>query len=288
MLYVGTSGYSYKEWKGSFYPATIPAKDMLSYYASRLQAVELNNTFYRLPQKSIIESWKSHVPDNFRFTMKASQLITHFKKLKDATNETRLMLKRFEAFKDRMGAVLFRLPPDMKKDINRQAFGVVDTGGATGLLGNAGVTSASTTVTMASPKDVQYIHIGDFIDILVQATGATITNGSGREVVGRNVSAGTITLDAGGGNVTTSASHGVYLAGSRANEMDGLRHITAATGTLHSINRATAGNEFWRGAVKDAGGAVVGMKLAWDLADQRARDEALASARLMPGRTDGW
>ena len=118
-LYVGTSGYSYKEWKGNFYPAKIPAKDMLSYYASRLQTVELNNTFYRLPQKSMIESWKSQVPDNFRFTMKASQLITHFKKLKDAATETRFMLKRFAAFEDRMGAVLFRLPPDMKKDIKR-------------------------------------------------------------------------------------------------------------------------------------------------------------------------
>jgi uncharacterized protein YecE (DUF72 family) len=119
MLYVGTSGYSYKEWKGSFYPAKIPATDMLSYYAARLQAVELNNTFYRLPQKSMIESWKSQVPENFRFTMKASQLITHFKKLKDAGNETRFMLKRFAAFEDHMGAVLFRLPPDMKKDIKR-------------------------------------------------------------------------------------------------------------------------------------------------------------------------
>jgi uncharacterized protein YecE (DUF72 family) len=118
-LYVGTSGYSYKEWKGSFYPEKIPAKDMLSYYASRLQAVELNNTFYRLPQQSMIESWKSQVPDNFRFTMKASQLITHFKKLKDAASETRLMLKRFAAFEDRMGAVLYRLPPDMKKDSKR-------------------------------------------------------------------------------------------------------------------------------------------------------------------------
>ena len=118
-LYVGTSGYSYKEWKGSFYPEKIPAKDMLSYYASRLQAVELNNTFYRLPQKSMIESWKSQVPENFRFSVKASQLITHFKKLKDAANETRLMLERFTAFEDRLGAVLFRLPPDMKKDVKR-------------------------------------------------------------------------------------------------------------------------------------------------------------------------
>lgn len=121
MLYVGTSGYSYKEWKGSFYPEKIPAKDMLSYYASRFEAVELNNTFYRLPQKSMIESWNAQVPDNFRFSVKASQLITHYKQLKDAANETRFMLKRISAFKDRLGVVFFRLPPDMKKDIERLA-----------------------------------------------------------------------------------------------------------------------------------------------------------------------
>src|SRR4026207_2365290 len=71
MIYVGTSGYSYKEWKGSFYPEKIAPKDMLAYYASRLQAVELNNTFYRLPQPGMVESWKSQVLDNFRFSVKA-------------------------------------------------------------------------------------------------------------------------------------------------------------------------------------------------------------------------
>jgi uncharacterized protein YecE (DUF72 family) len=117
MLYVGTSGYSYKEWKGSFYPAQIPAKDMLSYYASHLQAVELNNTFYRVPQKSMVESWNAQVPDNFRFTVKAWQRITHIKQLKDVVNDTRFMLARMSAFEDRLGAVVFRLPPEMKKDI---------------------------------------------------------------------------------------------------------------------------------------------------------------------------
>lgn len=118
-LYVGTSGFSYKEWKGSFYPATIQAKDMLSYYASRFQALELNNTFYRLPQKSLVESWKAQVPDNFRFSVKASQGITHFRRLKDAAHATRLMLERISAFDDRLGVVFFRLPPDMKKDLKR-------------------------------------------------------------------------------------------------------------------------------------------------------------------------
>jgi uncharacterized protein YecE (DUF72 family) len=118
-LYVGTSGYSYKEWKGSFYPEKIAAKDMLPYYASRLQAVELNNTFYRLPQRSMVESWKTQVPENFRFSVKASQRITHFKRLKDAAAEAQFMLETVSALEDRMGVVLFQLPPNMKKDLER-------------------------------------------------------------------------------------------------------------------------------------------------------------------------
>ena len=118
-LYAGTSGYSYKEWKGSFYPDKIAPAEMLSYYAERLPAVELNNTFYRTPRPNIIESWLSQVPGNFRFTVKASQGITHFRKLKDAGAATKLMLDNLSAFDDRLGAVLFRLPEDMKKDLNR-------------------------------------------------------------------------------------------------------------------------------------------------------------------------
>jgi uncharacterized protein YecE (DUF72 family) len=118
-LYVGTSGYSYKEWKGSFYPEKIPAKDMLPYYSARLQAVELNNTFYRLPQPAMVESWKAQVPDNFRFSVKASQRITHFKRLKDVASETQFMLQTVSALEDRLGVVLFQLPPNMKKDLER-------------------------------------------------------------------------------------------------------------------------------------------------------------------------
>ena len=118
-LYVGTSGYSYKEWKGSFYPETLPAKDMLVYYSERFRTVELNNTFYRTPKPSMIESWKSQVPENFRFSVKASQGITHFRRLKDATHPTRLMLETISALENRLGAVIFRLPSDMKKDLKR-------------------------------------------------------------------------------------------------------------------------------------------------------------------------
>jgi uncharacterized protein YecE (DUF72 family) len=119
MLYVGTSGYSYKEWKGSFYPEKIRAKDMLPYYASRLRAVELNNTFYRLPKPTMVEGWKAQVPDDFRFAVKASRRITHFKRLNDVAAQTRLMLETVSALEDRLGVVLFQLPPNMKKDIER-------------------------------------------------------------------------------------------------------------------------------------------------------------------------
>lgn len=118
-LFVGTSGYSYKEWKGSFYPEKLPAKDMLAYYATRLPAVEINNTFYRLPQKSVLENWKDQVPESFRFSVKASQRITHFKRLNDVSNETNYLLETAAALGDRLGPVLFQLPPNMKKDLPR-------------------------------------------------------------------------------------------------------------------------------------------------------------------------
>lgn len=118
-LYVGTSGYSYKEWKGSFYPEKIPAKEMLTYYATRLPAVEINNTFYRLPQKGVLENWKEQVPAGFKFSVKASQRITHFKRLKETEEETRFLLDTAAALGDRLGPVLFQLPPNMKKDLPR-------------------------------------------------------------------------------------------------------------------------------------------------------------------------
>jgi uncharacterized protein YecE (DUF72 family) len=118
-LLVGTSGYSYKEWKGSFYPEDLPAKEMLSYYASRLPAVEINNTFYRMPQRSMLENWGEQVPASFRFSIKATQRITHFKRLKDTEDETKYLLDTAAVLEDRLGVVLFQLPPNMKKDLPR-------------------------------------------------------------------------------------------------------------------------------------------------------------------------
>ncbi|MFN2533014.1 MAG: DUF72 domain-containing protein [Pyrinomonadaceae bacterium] len=118
-LYAGTSGFSYKEWKGSFYPEDLPVKEMLRYYSSHLPAVEINNTFYRLPQRTTLEGWKDQVPENFRFSVKASQRITHFKRLKDVENETKYLLETAGALGDQLGVVLFQLPPNMKKDLDR-------------------------------------------------------------------------------------------------------------------------------------------------------------------------
>src|SRR5205814_2607147 len=118
-LHVGTSGYSYKEWKGNFYPEDLPAKEMLSYYSRRLPAVEINNTFYRLPQASMIENWKEQVPADFRFSIKATQRITHIKRLNNCADETKYLLETAALLEQRLGVVLFQLPPNAKKDADR-------------------------------------------------------------------------------------------------------------------------------------------------------------------------
>jgi uncharacterized protein YecE (DUF72 family) len=118
-LYVGTSGYSYKEWKGSFYPEKIPAKEMLHYYGERLSTVEINATFYRMPQPSMLENWKQQVPGTFRFALKAPQRITHFKRLNETDEETKYFFETAAVLADQLGVVLFQLPPNMKKDLPR-------------------------------------------------------------------------------------------------------------------------------------------------------------------------
>ncbi len=118
-LWVGTSGYSYKEWKGSFYPADLPDKDMLTSYAGQLPAVEINNTFYRQPASSVLESWGEQVPDNFRFVLKASRRITHIKRLKECEEETEYLIETAQVLGERLGAILFQLPPFLRKDAPR-------------------------------------------------------------------------------------------------------------------------------------------------------------------------
>lgn len=118
-LYVGTSGFSYKEWKGPFYPEDLPASDMLSYYAHRLNAVEINNTFYRMPSAGLLRDWAAKVPEGFSFVLKASRRITHMQRLKDVDEPLAYLLETSQTLGDRRGPMLFQLPPYLKKDVKR-------------------------------------------------------------------------------------------------------------------------------------------------------------------------
>ncbi len=115
-LFVGTSGYSYKEWRGSFYPHDLTEKDMLHYYAGRLTAVEINNTFYRLPKQETLNNWAESVPETFKFVLKASRKITHSRPLKEKESETEYLLTTARTLGSRLGAILFQLPPYLHKN----------------------------------------------------------------------------------------------------------------------------------------------------------------------------
>ena len=118
-LYVGTSGFAYPKWKGPFYPAGLPAKEMLGYYGERFRAVEINSTFRSLPSASALEAWASQVPAGFRFVLKAPQRITHIKRLRDVAQPLAEFLEAAAALKRRLGPLLFQLPPNFKKDLPR-------------------------------------------------------------------------------------------------------------------------------------------------------------------------
>ena len=119
-LLAGTSGYAFKEWKGSFYPEDIKPDGMLSHYATRFPTVEINNTFYRMPRENVLQDWASQVPETFTFAIKASQRITHHARLKPESKDlVYYLMKSTELLGDKLGPVLFQLPPNMKKDIDR-------------------------------------------------------------------------------------------------------------------------------------------------------------------------
>ena len=118
-LFVGTSGYSHAEWKGSFYPEKISQKKMLEYYAQRFSTVEVNYTFRTLPTQKVVENWAQQVPASFRFVLKAQQNISHIKRLQHAELETDAFLEVASVLGERQGPILFQLPPSFKKDIPR-------------------------------------------------------------------------------------------------------------------------------------------------------------------------
>jgi uncharacterized protein YecE (DUF72 family) len=122
-LWAGASGYSFKEWKGNFYPEKIKPEDMLAFYAERLPTVEINNTFYQMPKVAVLENWASATPERFRFAIKASRRITHMARLKAeaAADSVAFLYRNLAALGAKRGPVLFQLPPFLKKDLPRLA-----------------------------------------------------------------------------------------------------------------------------------------------------------------------
>lgn len=118
-MLAGTSGYSYKEWCGHFYPEKLPASGMLRYYAERLPTVEINNTFYRMPAEAMLTRWATEVPEHFTFTLKAPRRVTHEKRLREAGPDVAEFLRRAAALGDKLGVLLFQLPPVLRKDLPR-------------------------------------------------------------------------------------------------------------------------------------------------------------------------
>jgi uncharacterized protein YecE (DUF72 family) len=116
---IGTSGYNYPEWRGSFYPEKFPAAKMLPYYAERLSTVEINYTFYRMPTARILASWAAGTPDGFCFALKAPRRITHDARLKDVDEPLRYFLDTARQLGPKLGPILFQLPPNFKKDLSR-------------------------------------------------------------------------------------------------------------------------------------------------------------------------
>jgi uncharacterized protein YecE (DUF72 family) len=119
VVHVGTSGYSYPEWRGTFYPERLPSARMLPYYAERFHTVELNNTFYRMPTPRTIAGWDRDTPAGFVFALKASRRITHQARLRDVADPVRYLLETVHSLGPKLGPLLFQLPPNLRKDAVR-------------------------------------------------------------------------------------------------------------------------------------------------------------------------
>ncbi len=115
-LVAGTSGFSYDEWRGRFYPEDLPADAMLGYYAEKLAGVEINNTFYRMPKRAVLEQWGRATPESFRFALKASRRITHFSKLANVSDSVAYLVEVSSVLGEKLGALLFQLPPFLRRD----------------------------------------------------------------------------------------------------------------------------------------------------------------------------
>ena len=118
-IHIGTSGWHYDHWKGSFYPEDLAEDGLLEYYSGRFSTVEINNTFYQLPSDDTVNTWKAAAGDDFVFSVKASRYITHMKKLKDPGDALKRFFHCIAPLGDRMGPVLFQLPPRWRRDAGR-------------------------------------------------------------------------------------------------------------------------------------------------------------------------
>lgn len=118
-IHVGTSGYNYTEWRGTFYPDDLPAKGMFGFYSGRFKTVEINYTFYRMPTTKTTTAWLSQAPEGFTYALKAPQRITHIQRLKDAEETVRLFCDSARVLGSHLGPLLFQLPPNFKCDVAR-------------------------------------------------------------------------------------------------------------------------------------------------------------------------
>ena len=116
-MWVGTSGYAYPEWRGSFYPEKMQTAKMLPYYAEHFPTVEINNTFYRMPNAKVLEGWSAQVPENFKLTLKAPQRITHQKRLRDCADDVKYFLEVASTLGPKLGAILFQTPPYLRMSL---------------------------------------------------------------------------------------------------------------------------------------------------------------------------
>jgi uncharacterized protein YecE (DUF72 family) len=118
-VYIGTSGYNYPEWRGTFYPEGFPTKQMFGYYSERFRSVEINYTFYRMPTTKTTEAWRAQAPEGFTYALKASRRITHDKRLKDCADSVQFFCDAARAMGPALGPVLFQLPPNFRADLPR-------------------------------------------------------------------------------------------------------------------------------------------------------------------------
>jgi uncharacterized protein YecE (DUF72 family) len=128
VYHLGTSGWSYPGWRGLFYPPDLPSQEWLEFYARHFRTVEINMTFYRLPKANLLKTWLERTPPHFLFTLKANRRITHVKKLRDVKNEVRYFYILADSLGDRLGCILFQLPPSLARDVAllEEFFSVLD------------------------------------------------------------------------------------------------------------------------------------------------------------------